>query len=306
MSFANLASAQDQSAKTYTRLSFNVIIPAHNEETVIERCLTAIQKTECQQSFARVLVIANGCSDRTAEMARRYAPDVEVIETTLASKSNAINIGLAKASDGPCLILDADVVCDFRTLEATAMALLKPETQTVSPALRIDDHDSSKTVQRYYRVWRSLPYAKNGLIGGGLYGLSVEALEALGSLPMIIADDLFIRSHFSRPERRSIAEDFEGNEVFVTMFPPRHARDLIRIEARRWRGTYELKRVLGDQIAIEGNSVQSIFAELHRSFNTRDLITYLAIKFCGRLLGVAQIISNRTTWDRDLTTRGQL
>ena len=55
-------------------IRFLVLIPAHNEETVIGRCLEAI----CTDTRARdlVLVVADRCTDATASIARRFGASV--------------------------------------------------------------------------------------------------------------------------------------------------------------------------------------------------------------------------------------
>jgi cellulose synthase/poly-beta-1,6-N-acetylglucosamine synthase-like glycosyltransferase len=56
------------------RLRFLVLIPAHNEATVIDRCLEAIFADK--RTRDRVLVVADRCSDTTAAIARRFGASV--------------------------------------------------------------------------------------------------------------------------------------------------------------------------------------------------------------------------------------
>ena len=58
---------------------FTVIIPAHNEAQVIERCLLAMSADTVAPQDMQVIVAANGCSDNTAQLARRVAPQAIVI-----------------------------------------------------------------------------------------------------------------------------------------------------------------------------------------------------------------------------------
>ena len=51
----------------------SVIIPAHNEESVIARCLEAFV-TGAEPGELEAIVVANGCSDATAEIALAMAP----------------------------------------------------------------------------------------------------------------------------------------------------------------------------------------------------------------------------------------
>jgi len=87
------------------RPKVSVIIPAYNEERYIAATIESVQhQTYCGP--LEVIVVANGCSDRTAEIARRYTRQVYV--KNKANLSAARNLG-ARHSRGDILVfLDAD------------------------------------------------------------------------------------------------------------------------------------------------------------------------------------------------------
>ena len=66
----------------------SIIIPAHNESDVIRRCLESAL-AGVKSGELEVIVVCNGCLDNTAELARTFGECVTVIETDVASKSNA-------------------------------------------------------------------------------------------------------------------------------------------------------------------------------------------------------------------------
>lgn len=86
----------------------SVIVPAHNEEEYILRTLKALQ---CQRySNYEVIVVCNGCSDRTAALARERCH--VLIETEERGISRARNRG-ARAARGELLVfLDADTILE--------------------------------------------------------------------------------------------------------------------------------------------------------------------------------------------------
>src|SRR3954451_5036975 len=69
---------------------FSVVIAAHNEGAVIEATLRSVLNNKLDRPL-QVIVVANGCSDDTAEKARKFGDAVEVIETPVGNKINAIN-----------------------------------------------------------------------------------------------------------------------------------------------------------------------------------------------------------------------
>ena len=84
-----------------------VIIPAHDEATVIERTLTGL-KPLIRHPGVEIIVVCNGTTDDTADRARRF-PGVLVVEIDDASKPAALNEGDRIATAWPRLYLDADI-----------------------------------------------------------------------------------------------------------------------------------------------------------------------------------------------------
>ncbi|MEK6817150.1 MAG: glycosyltransferase [Nanoarchaeota archaeon] len=83
-------------------MNVSVIIPAHQEEKYIGNTLKSVIGKD-----AEVIVVANACTDRTVDVARRYASDV--IEADEKGVSKARNAGARKASGDMLVFLDADI-----------------------------------------------------------------------------------------------------------------------------------------------------------------------------------------------------
>ena len=83
----------------------SVIIPVHNEEKYIKRALSSIKA----QSFKdyEVIVVADSCTDRTAEIAKSFG--CRVIEVKTKNIGENRNIGASKAKADIFVFLDADV-----------------------------------------------------------------------------------------------------------------------------------------------------------------------------------------------------
>lgn len=88
---------------------FSVIIPAHNEEKYIGKCLRAITRAaEKVPGKVQTVVVANRCTDRTASIAKRYG--AKVIVNNDKCISSIRNAGV-KASDGKIIVtIDADSI----------------------------------------------------------------------------------------------------------------------------------------------------------------------------------------------------
>ena len=98
----------------------SVVIAAHNEESVIGRCLDALLDQQASTPF-QIVVSANGCTDRTAEVAASRG--VSVVDRPEAGKPGALNAGDRLAGGFPRCYLDADIVVPTGGIAALAAAL---------------------------------------------------------------------------------------------------------------------------------------------------------------------------------------
>ena len=93
----------------------SIIIPAHNEEKVIARCLRELTADSALEG-AEIFVVCNGCSDKTAEIASQFA-GVRAVSIDTASKIAALNEGDRLATQFPRVYLDADVLVSGESLK---------------------------------------------------------------------------------------------------------------------------------------------------------------------------------------------
>ncbi len=283
---------------------FTVIIPAHNEEAVIARCLETILQDAPADHRMEIIVAANGCRDRTVEIARASAPDANVLDLKAGSKTGAINAANRIAQHFPRIYVDADVECSYVTLAALAAELRKPGVMTAAPAIRMDLTRCNWLMKSYYRAWSSQPYAKAGKGGAGCYGLSAHALERVGEFPPIIGDDIWIHTRFPDEEKRYVAQDDQGRAVFSVVYPPRTAWQQIRVEARRQIGNAEVRRLYPSPYFANANNGGGLRAALRSGTNLFDLVPFLAIKLAARARARWNDSRGRgKTWVRDMSTR---
>ncbi len=94
--------ARPRHYETLVRVS--VIIPAHNEQGFLEAAIRSVRQ---QPVKAEVIVVENGSTDGTAEIAQRLADGVAQTEAALGY-SRARNLGAALAHGEILVFLDAD------------------------------------------------------------------------------------------------------------------------------------------------------------------------------------------------------
>jgi glycosyltransferase involved in cell wall biosynthesis len=93
-------------------MKFSIVIPCYNEAHVLERCLTSITRNRLQRSDVQVIVVDNGSTDDSAQIARRFAcePQDQVICTPRLRISAVRNAGARAASGQYLLFLDSDML----------------------------------------------------------------------------------------------------------------------------------------------------------------------------------------------------
>jgi glycosyltransferase involved in cell wall biosynthesis len=275
----------------------SIVIPAHNEQRGIARCLRAILQ-DATPGELDVVVVCNGCDDRTAEIARRYEPRVRVLELAQASKSAALNLGDMHAKRFPRVYLDADTELDTAGVRALAKAL--GEGALVAyPRVRPDLTGVSRAVRLYYRTWERLCYERGDLIGAGAYALSADGRRRFAAFPTLIADDFFVRRLFRRREAALV------DAALSVIRPPNSVSALTRVLIRVTGGNDEC------QLRYEG-----VFAEDERRpslaavVGRRPSLWLPALVYVG-ILGRAKLhakwrarAGRPAAWLRDDTTRG--
>jgi cellulose synthase/poly-beta-1,6-N-acetylglucosamine synthase-like glycosyltransferase len=110
------------------RSNFAVVIPAHNEETVLATTLASLEQVDYPRDQIHVVVVADRCDDATASLARSHG--VEVLERCdgLPGKGSAIahavaHLRQAAQSFDALVIVDADTVVERRCFTAFDEAL---------------------------------------------------------------------------------------------------------------------------------------------------------------------------------------
>jgi len=96
-----------------SRPLLSIVIPAHNEEKRLPRTLEQVFAFLGQQSYAaEVLIVENGSTDRTLEIADGFArtqPNLHVLRTEKSGKGLAVRLGMLAATGEYRFMCDADL-----------------------------------------------------------------------------------------------------------------------------------------------------------------------------------------------------
>jgi len=216
----------------------SVLIPAHNEAGYIGDCLAAVFASEPlpEGVTAEVLVLANGCSDETAALARAFELPagwaLQVLELPEGGKLGALNAGDAAAAGGILIYLDADVLVSRGLIPQLAAALADGTPRYASGCPEVAPARSAVT-RAYARLWTRLPFFTCGVPGFGVFAMTRAGRQRWGIWPDIIADDTFARLSFAPGERVQVAAGYSWPMV-------EGFRNLVRVRRRQNEGVAEV------------------------------------------------------------------
>lgn len=277
----------------------SVIIAAHNEEGVLGATLDALL---AQPGIAadRVIVSANGCRDRTAEVAARHG--VVVIDRVEPGKAGALNAADDIADGFPRIYLDADIIVPPGAIGQLLACFDDPSRPlAVVPRRRIDTRASAWPVRAYFAINERLPVFRTGLFGRGLIALSEPGRARFGAFPAMIADDLYVDSQFSESER------IEAASVEIVVEAPHTTKSLVDRLVRVRRGNAQM-RTAADHGAIQATVRRSDrWAWLRDVVLPQPRLIFAAVPYVIITL-VAERRGRRAPgdpgWGQDRSTRG--
>jgi len=117
--------------------SISIIVPAHNEEKVIERCIGSLLEIDYPKK--EIIVVDDGSSDRTYWLAKKYsAKGVKVIRRRRAGgKSVALNTGMLLAKGEIIVTCDADSMISRDALKAIVKRFQDPTVTAVAGNVKV-------------------------------------------------------------------------------------------------------------------------------------------------------------------------
>ncbi|MCZ4351261.1 glycosyltransferase [Roseovarius aestuarii] len=211
----------------------SIILPAHNEAGYLGDCLNALFVGGIGQ--AEVIVVANGCNDNTADIARSFMarhPTLRVIDTPTGGKPNALRMGDAAAQHDTRIYLDADVIVAPGLIPAL-IAVLSVDAPRYASGTPQVMHARSAITRAYARLWCTLPFMDSGAPGFGLFAMNGSGRARWGAWPDIISDDTFARLHFTPSERVQLSQTYGWPMV-------EGWRNLVKVRRRQDKGVAEI------------------------------------------------------------------
>ncbi|MGE0879512.1 MAG: glycosyltransferase family 2 protein [Acidimicrobiia bacterium] len=278
---------------------YSVVIPAHNEGAVIDRCL---QSMLAGGGNGEIVVVCNGCTDDTAERAKRISDRITVVDLAVGSKPIALNEGDRVATAFPRFYIDADVEVSPGALADVARTMAERRLDAAAPRIRFDVRTSTLPARLYYGIWARSPYFGDGLIGAGFYGLSRGARARFDEWPDIYADDMYILT-ITRPEERGTATG-----ATFTPLMPRSVRELVKVQKRHYAAKHQFHEYLQNSprsvVYATPSGDRRWLRRVARDVRSwPGLALFVTVNLYGVAAGKKQTSAGRMTWHQDRSTR---
>lgn len=179
-------------------LSVTVLLTVRNGERWIHRKLESILALQYPRELVEVIVLDDGSTDATAEIARSFADHgVRVFELPAGGKAVALNFGMEAARGDILFFTDVRQTFDPKTLDHLVQCFADPDIGAVSGELIILDGDSLEqaNIGLYwkYEKWIRKALSRIDSIHGAsgcIYAMRRELAQPIP--PGTLLDDVYL------------------------------------------------------------------------------------------------------------------
>ncbi len=188
MWLASLGCRRATAAAPFELPTVTLIIPAHNEEVVLAAKLANTQQLAYPTDKLDVLVVSDGSSDRTCEIAKQSAnAGIRLLDLQPnRGKASALNAGVAESRGDVLCLCDANVMFRPDALSRMVQRLADPAVGAVSGDVQLasDESDFEAGESGYYSIERRLQLGESWLgsmmgVDGGMYVIRRELFKML-------------------------------------------------------------------------------------------------------------------------------
>lgn len=137
-------------------VSVTVVVPAHNEEALLPRCLASLRKQTIR--YSELIVVDSASTDRTGQVARSFGANV--IQLKEVGVGKAREVGFTAARGEIIASTDADTIVPPNWLEFLLSSFREPRVLSVYGSLRLDGRGFvMRLVERCFLLWQRISHS---------------------------------------------------------------------------------------------------------------------------------------------------
>jgi len=201
--------------KTSITPSVSVVIACHNEERNIDARIRNVLECEYPGHLVEIIVVSDGSTDRTAEVAQRIASGLVTVLSydRRRGKAAALNLGVAFATGEITLFADARQSFDSNVIKELVANFGDPSVGAVSGELLLESSRGSSVgegVGLYwkYEKWIRKSESRAGSVIGATGAIFAIRKELWRPLPeATILDDVYTPMQIALSGKRVIFEE---------------------------------------------------------------------------------------------------
>ena len=185
-----------------TRLTvakISTVVPAHNEEELLEACLISIQAAAKYSPLpVEVVVVADECVDRTAKMAARYGQVIEVAHRNVGAARQSGFRATTRPNDAWMATTDADSTVPIDWF-AHQVARAELGVELLAGTVHVTNWETySKQLQHDYEHRYQMAHPTTRIHGCNLGFLGRRYLSVGGFAPLAVREDVDLVTRFVR------------------------------------------------------------------------------------------------------------
>lgn len=184
--------------KEFSPRTVTVLLPVWNGEQYLARKLDSLLELDYPPGLIEILVISDGSTDRTAEIATSYANrGVRLLDEPRGGKAVCLNAGLKEAQGEILFLTDVRQPIEPGSLRALVECFADPSVGAVSGELIIRDgqtlEESSAGLYWKYEKWLRKRLAATDSVLGATGCIYAMRRELAGQLPAgCLLDDMYL------------------------------------------------------------------------------------------------------------------
>ena len=222
--------------------SISIIIPAYNEEKTISKCIESVLESDYPKEKLEVMVVDDGSTDKTREMAKRKK--VRLLTQNHTGKSDALNLGIKNSRKEFVLCLDADSFLEKDCIKELVKPFSNKKIGATSASIMVKNRKS------VLGSFQNIEYAYHNLIRSSFSKAFNQGVWFMGAASCYRRDVLEKIGMF---EKESLTEDIDASlkiknhgyttynvdKAFVKTIVPESLQKFCEQRKRWWAGSLQ-------------------------------------------------------------------